>query len=65
MSTFRILLAEDHPVFRIGVCSLIPSHVGWDVCGEASDGREAVRKCIRAGARPFNPRYLHAKPQRP
>lgn len=46
MSTFRILLAEDHPVFRIGVCSLIRSHVGWDVCGEASDGREAVRKCM-------------------
>src|SRR5690348_4059551 len=45
MSTFRILLADDHPVFRMGVCSLIRSHAEWQVCGEASDGREAVAKC--------------------
>src|SRR5579864_9518545 len=45
MSTFRILLADDHPVFRMGVCSLIRSHAGWEVCGEAADGREAVTRC--------------------
>jgi len=45
MGTFRILLADDHPVFRMGVCSLIRSHGGWEVCGEAADGREAVAKC--------------------
>ena len=27
--------------------SLIRSHEGWEVCGEASDGREAVTKCIQ------------------
>ena len=42
---FRILLADDHPVFRMGVCSLIRSHAGWEVCGEAADGREAVAIC--------------------
>ena len=45
MSAFRILLADDHPIFRLGLCSLLRSHERWEVCGEAADGREAVEKC--------------------
>jgi DNA-binding NarL/FixJ family response regulator len=44
MSTFRILVADDHPIFRFGLCSLLGSHEGWAVCGEAIDGRDAVEK---------------------
>ena len=44
---FRILVADDHPVFRLGLRSLIASHEGWEVCGEARDGREAVDKCMQ------------------
>jgi DNA-binding NarL/FixJ family response regulator len=47
MNTFRILVAEDHPIFRFGLCSLLSSHKGWEICGEAADGREAVEKCNR------------------
>ena len=45
MNTLRILLADDHPVFRLGLCSLLSSHEGWEICGEAADGRQAVEKC--------------------
>ena len=42
MSAFRILIADDHEVARKGIRSLLEDHVGWEVCGEAKDGREAV-----------------------
>ena len=44
MSAFRILVADDHPIFRLGLCALLRSHAGWEVCGEADDGRDAVEK---------------------
>jgi DNA-binding NarL/FixJ family response regulator len=46
MNAFRILVADDHPLFRLGLCSLLGSHVGWKVCGEATDGQDAVEKCM-------------------
>lgn len=45
MGAFRILVADDHPIFRFGLCSLLGSHDGWEVCGEAANGRDAVEKC--------------------
>jgi DNA-binding NarL/FixJ family response regulator len=45
MSGFRILVADDHPIFRFGLCALLRSHPSWEVCGEAADGRDAVEKC--------------------
>ena len=39
----RILLADDHEIVRRGLCSLLQKHEGWEVCGEACDGREAIR----------------------
>lgn len=40
----RILLADDHEIVRRGLRTLLERHEGWEVCGEASDGREAVEK---------------------
>lgn len=39
----RILLADDHKIIRDGLRSLLADKPGWDVVGEAEDGREAVR----------------------
>jgi len=38
----RILIADDHELARRGIRSVLESHGGWEVCGEAKDGREAV-----------------------
>lgn len=40
----RVLVADDHDIVRRGVCALIENRSGWQVCGEARDGREAVEK---------------------
>ena len=42
MSDLRIFIADDHEVARKGIRSLLENHAGWEVCGEARDGREAV-----------------------
>jgi len=38
----RILVADDHEVVRRGVRKLLQARPGWEVCGEASTGEEAV-----------------------
>jgi DNA-binding NarL/FixJ family response regulator len=38
----KILIADAHPLLRRGVRDLIEGHEGWTVCGEATDGREAL-----------------------
>lgn len=38
----RILLADDHSLFRAGVRGLLKSFGGFEIVGEAEDGREAV-----------------------
>jgi DNA-binding NarL/FixJ family response regulator len=40
--SLRILVVDDHAVVRRGVRTLLESHEGWEVCGEATNGREAV-----------------------
>ncbi len=38
----RILVADDHEVIRRGLRGLLEQHEGWQVCAEASNGRQAV-----------------------
>jgi DNA-binding NarL/FixJ family response regulator len=42
MREVRIMIADDHAIVRRGLRSLLETQPGWEVCAEASNGREAV-----------------------
>ena len=42
----RIVLADDHDIVRAGLKSLLAQRPEWTVCGEASNGLEAVSKVV-------------------
>jgi two-component system response regulator NreC len=44
--TIRVLIADDHTLFRAGLKALFASEEDIEVVGEAADGEEAVRKAI-------------------
>jgi DNA-binding NarL/FixJ family response regulator len=41
--TIKILIADDHEVVRHGVRDLLSTQPGWEICGEAAAGREAIQ----------------------
>jgi DNA-binding NarL/FixJ family response regulator len=43
----RIIIADDHEIVRKGVRDLVEAHPGWEVCGEAADGRVALEIALR------------------
>jgi DNA-binding NarL/FixJ family response regulator len=47
VTPLRILIVDDHAVVRRGVRALLESHDGWEVCGEATNGRDAVEEARR------------------
>jgi two-component system response regulator NreC len=40
----QILIVDDNELVRRGVSTLLSSRPGWQVCGHAGDGVEAVQK---------------------
>lgn len=44
MKPIRVLVVDDHALFRKGVTGLLRGSEGFTVVGEAQDGREAVAK---------------------
>ena len=44
MKAIRLLLVDDHPLFRKGLASLLEKEPGFEIVGEAEDGVEAIRK---------------------
>jgi DNA-binding NarL/FixJ family response regulator len=40
----RVLIVDDHPLFRLGLRAIIEQEQGLQVCGEAADAGEALRQ---------------------
>lgn len=47
MKPYRILIADDHEIVRRGLRVLLQNREGWEICGEASDGMDAVSKVLQ------------------
>ena len=48
MNKVRIFIVDDHRMFRQGLTELLLKKSGFNVVGEAADGREAIGKLARA-----------------
>ncbi len=44
MNPIRVLLVDDHALFRKGIASILASERGFEVVGEAGDGLEALER---------------------
>src|SRR6266702_2839678 len=47
MDTLRILIADDHPLFRKGMRTLLTATAGTEVIGEATTGQEVIELADR------------------
>ena len=47
MGDMRILIADDHTLVRAGLRKILEAQPGWEVVGEAGDGREAVQQAVQ------------------
>jgi len=44
MGPLRLLIADDHEIFRAGLRWLLEAQPGWQVVAEAANRREAIAK---------------------
>jgi DNA-binding NarL/FixJ family response regulator len=46
--SLRLVVADDHPLMRRGICDLLEAEPGWKVVAKASNGREAIEAVSKA-----------------
>ena len=44
MAPLRILIVDDHELVRRGLRSILLTRPEWEICGEATDGSNAIEK---------------------
>ena len=44
---YRVLVVDDHEVFRRTLCGFIGLDEKWEVCGQAANGREGIEQTLR------------------
>lgn len=47
MKPIRILIVDDHTLFRSGIKLVLQRHEGFEVVGEAGDGLEGVKRAVQ------------------
>lgn len=45
MKSIRLLIVDDHEIFRRGLRALLEPSSEWQICGEAVDGLDAIEQC--------------------
>ncbi len=45
MKNARVLIVDDHEIFRRGLRAILEPSSEWQICGEAVDGMDAVEQC--------------------
>jgi DNA-binding NarL/FixJ family response regulator len=45
--SIRVLIADDHPLIRAGLCTALKNDPDIVIAGEASNGDEAQQQCVR------------------
>ena len=63
MAKIRIMLADDHTLFRQGIRQLISAEPDMEVVGEAANGGDAVDKANETASGRRADGYRHAGPE--
>ena len=59
-----VLVADDSPIIRKALCKLFEVEEDYDICAEATNGKEAIDLALKCSPRPDNSRHVYADLER-